>query len=247
MRRIIIGVTAAALLITATAAFAAANTYTAKMAYSPGKAGTATKPVPTGIVQTLAAAPVAPNVRAAPLTNITTTIYGMKSLVTKKTPKCTDTLKMSTLKTDSFCPPGALVATGPVHALLGNTDLTTAGAPCNPFLHVWNGGPGKLWFFFTTTPGKYVCATLHTGDTPAYPGTVRQVGKNMVINVPLPPNVSTRVANQTGLYGSLIKEVLTYRKGFQASFACKAGKRPWSVKYTAKGVPVVTVSGASKC
>jgi hypothetical protein len=246
VRRIIIGVTAAALLITATAAFAAANSYTAKMVFSPGKAGTARKPVLTGIVQTLQASAVAPNKRAAPLTNITTTIYGMKSTVTKKTPKCTDTLKMSVLKTDSFCPPGALVATGPVNALLGGPDLTLAGAPCNPYLHVWNGGPGKLWFFFTTSL-KYTCATLHTGDTPAYPGFVREVGKNMVIDVPLPPNVSTRVANHANLYGSLIKEVLTYRKGFQASFACKAGKRPWAVKYTAQGVPTKTVTGSSHC
>ena len=36
-------------------------------------------------------------------------------------------------------------------------------------------------------------------------------------------------------YGSLIKEVLTFKKGFNSSVACKGGKRPYSVAFTAVG------------
>jgi hypothetical protein len=83
-----------------------------------------------------------------------------------------------------------------------------------------------------------------------------------VIDVPLPSFVSTAVAGHTGLYGSLVKEVLNVKalstkvKGktvySQASVACKGGKRPWSVAYTAvpaAGSPGVTqtVKGSAKC
>jgi len=152
-------------------------------------------------------------------------------------------------KTDKFCPKKALVATGPVSAKLGSPALTEAGtAPCNPFLQVWNGGKGKLWFFFTTN-ATHQCAGLRTGQTAAYPATVKQVGKNLVTNVPLPPDVSTSVANHANFYGSLLVEKLTFSKttikkggktyGFQSSFACKHGKRPYSVSFTA-------VSGSQK-
>ena len=102
---------------------------------------------------------------------------------------------MTVKKSDSFCPKGALVATGPVNSYLGgNQPHRAGGTPCNPFLHVWNGGHGTLWFFFTTG-GKYQCAGLKTGATAAYPGHISEHGKNMVTNVPLPPDVSTSVAH----------------------------------------------------
>ena len=54
----------------------------------------------------------------------------------------------------------------------------------------------------------------------------------MVTDVPLPPEVSTSVAGHKGLYGSLIREVLTFRKlttkvngktvGFNSSVAARA-------------------------
>ena len=45
-----------------------------------------------------------------------------------------------------------------------------------------------------------------------YPGFVKQQGKNQVTDVPLPPFVSTKVAGVPNFYGSLIKEVLTFKK-----------------------------------
>src|SRR5947209_4237438 len=68
------------------------------------------------------------------------------------------------------------------------------------------------------------------------------VDNNLVTDVPLPPDVSTKAGGLTGVYGSLIKEALTFKKlstkvkgktvGFNESFACKKGKRPYVVQYT---------------
>ena len=258
MRRIIILGTAVAVLVGASVAAAATlNSYTAGLKFSPSKAGSTSKPVPVQFTETYNAASATLGNRAAPLVDIKTTIYGVKAN-SKPFPACNGR-KISARKTDSFCPKKALVATGPVNALLGSPRLNIAGAPCNPFLHVWNGGGGKLWFFFTTG-GKYQCGGLHTGDTAAYLGRVTQHGKNQVTDVPLPPGVSTAVAGHQGLYGSLIREVLTYKKltakvkgktvAFTSSIGCKSGKRPFSVSFTAKstaGSETKTVKGSAKC
>ena len=185
--------------------------------------------------------------RAGALKDIKTTIYGLVSNA-NKFPTC-DGNKMSAMKSDSFCPKKALIATGPVKSVLGDPTLTGPGAPCNPFLHVWNGGHGKLWFFFTTG-GTYQCGTLKTGDANAFPGFVKQQGMNQVIDEPQPPFVSTKVAGVPDLYGSLINQVLTFKKGFDSSVACKGGKRPYSVAFTAvgpSGKQTKTVTGSSKC
>ncbi len=249
MRRIIIGLSAAAvLLVGASAAYAALNQYTAVMAFS-GKAGTPKKPAAVSFVQTLGSTPTPPNVRSAPLTDIKTTIYGLKSSVTNKTPKCSDTTRMVVLKTDKFCNPKAMVASGPVTSLLGGKILTEPGTACSPLLHVWNGGPGKLWYFFVTD-ATHSCGSLHTGDTQAFPGYVKQVGKNLVVDVPQPKFISTEVAGHPGLYGSLIKERLTWFKGFQVSTGCKAGHRPYTVTYgdaAGSTKDKVSVSHSPKC
>jgi hypothetical protein len=259
LRRIIIAGAALAVLVGASVAFAASNvnTYSATLTFKPSKAGTSKKPVPLSFTENLAAANSTPGNRAAPLTDIKTTIYGVRSNA-QHFPTC-DGKQITIKKTDSFCPKKALVATGPVTSALGDSSLQGMGSPCNPFLHVWNGGKGKLWFFFTTD-STHQCGTLHSGDTAAYEGFVKQKGKNQVTNVPLPPDISNAVANIPGLYGSLLTEKLTFKKvttkvkgktaGFNESFACKKGKRPYSVQYTAatsSGPETQTVSGSAKC
>ena len=148
MRRIIFIGTAVVVLIAASVAVAATlNTYTAKVATT-SKAGSKSHPVATSVVETLTAKNATAGLRAGALTDIKTTIYGLVSNA-KKFPTC-DGNKISAMKSDTFCPKKALIATGPVNAILGDNTLQGAGTACNPFLHVWNGGGGKLWFFFTT-------------------------------------------------------------------------------------------------
>jgi hypothetical protein len=257
MRRIIIIGTAMSVLVLAGAAYAALNTYTAGYAFSPTKAGSTKSPVPVAYTQTISAANAVPGKVAAPLSHEKFTVYGLVSNP-KPFPTCSGP-EMSIKKGDSFCPPKALVASGPVNSVLGGPALKAPGTPCNPFLHVWNGGGGKLWFFFVTG-GKYQCGSLHTGQTAAWPGFVKQQGKNLVLDVPLPPDISTQVAHITNLYGSLVHQVLSFRKlttkvhgktvGFTSSVACKGGKRPFSVSFTAvSGATKETkvVSGSAKC
>lgn len=260
MRRfIILGTAVTAVLVIASVAVAAtgANSYTAGFGFKPSKAGSKHKPVPVGFTETLTATNNNPALRAAPLTDIKTSIYGLVSNA-KDFPTCSVAKIENPAHPEQGCPKGALVATGPVNAKVGDTTLNGQGSPCNPLLHVWNGGHGTLWFFFTTSD-THVCFGLKTGATAAYPGHISQHGKFMVTDVPLPPDVSTNVAN-IGLYGSLIREVLTFKNlktkvhhktvGINSSIGCMKGKRPWTVKYTATtpgGPQSATVTGSTKC
>jgi hypothetical protein len=277
LRRIVISVTAVVVLGAAAAAVAAApfNTYTAGFSFSPGKAGSAKKPVPTSVVQVLTATGTNGN-RAAPLTHLTTRIYGLK--YDNKAVKATCSFaSVKAISNDKNCPKGALVATGNVHALLGpandpslhalNQKGTSAIIDCHPGLRVWNSGGGKLVFFFWTTTvprSAHYCGGVATGQTPPYTGTIKNSGKNLVIDVPLPPTVSNKVLGS--LWGSLVAEKITWKKlsskshgkthYFVSSVGCKSGHRPWKQLFTANftnpddtGGPFqsFTAKGSPKC
>ena len=262
MRRIIIIIAAGvAVLATASAAYAALNTYTANLAFSPSKAGSAKSPSPLGFVQSLGAASTTPGNRAAPLTDIKTTIYGVVANP-KNFPTCSvGKIVSNHLRWDKACPPNSRVASGPVQARLGPANtLVGLGTPCNLVLNAYNGGNGKVVFFFQTAPvapAKYTCGGLPTGASAPWTGSATRSGKNLVLDIPLPPDVSTKAGNIRGLYGSLVRLNLAWRKlttrvgvksvGFVQSVGCKGGKRPWSVKFTAVKAGSKTVSGSSKC
>jgi hypothetical protein len=265
LRRIIIIGTALAVLVTAGVALAAnLNTYGAGFKFAPLGAGSTHKPKNIGFNEMLSAGGVGGN-RAAPLVDIRTTIYGIKSNG-GLFPKCTAAIiTRDHTKWDANCPKGSLVAQGPVNAILGaSITPSAAGSPCNPYLHVYNSGAGKLTFFFVIF-GKYQCAGLKTGASAPYPGTIREVGNTMITDVPLPPDVSTEAGGLKGIYAALIKENLTWfnltkkvgRKtvGINQSFKCVGHKRPWTVAFTAQKFPTqagpntVTqkVAGSSAC
>lgn len=250
--------TAAAMLIFAGVAYAALNNYTASLAFK-GKAGTAKSPAALSWTENLGASNATSGSRAAPLIDIKTTIYGAK-VDTKDFPTCSFKTIDTGPSFDKACPKGSLIGSGPVNALLGGPDLTTPGTACGTFLHVYNAGGNKEWFFFTTKTASS-CGGLKTGDTQPYPGFFKQHGKNLVIDVPLPSFISTAVAGHQGLYGSLISEKLAFPKlttkkhgktvAYMSSVGCKSGKRPWSVAYTATdstgAKETKTVSGKAKC
>jgi hypothetical protein len=260
-RKFIIGAALVAALAVASVAYAATlNTYTAKIGFSSTKPGTAAKPVPLTYTESLGAANTAAGKVAAPLVDIKTTIYGMTTNL-KDFPTCSSKTILKPPKYNLNCPKNSEVATGTVNAKIGGPTLAAPGTACNPDLAIYNGGNNVEWYFFTT-PSATACAGLTTGQTAPYPGKVSQSGKNLVIDVPLPPDVSTKVANHANLYGSLIKETVkssvlsTKVKGktvySQESVACMGNKRPYSVSFTAvpksgaKGV-TVTVKGTASC
>jgi hypothetical protein len=255
--------TAVAVLVGAAAAYAVTNNYNGSNLKISKGVGSAKKPVALSMVETLKANAPAGD-RAAPLTNIKVTIYGVK-LDVGKLPVCTDA-KIESNKTSPTggCPKGSLIGTGLVHSLLG-TDANPSSSPpiataCNPHLNVFNGGPKTQVFYFWTKSATD-CGGLTTGATAPYDGKISYSGKNAVINVPLPPDVSTKVAGQPHFFGSLISEVLNFGKKvngkeYMVGVGCKKGKRPWSIKFTATDYPppngtgkseTSTVSGSSKC
>ncbi len=267
MRRIVIIGTAAAVLVGAAVAYAAFNNYSGShVSFSPGGSGSAKHPKSVNMTEVLQAAAPSGD-RAAPLTDIKLKVYGVRTNG-KNFPTCTDTqIEADKTKYEKACPAKSAIAKGPVHALLGpGTDPSQSkGTACNPYLRVFNGGASTQVFFFTTSPDaapQYTCAGLPTGATAPYDGHISYQGKYWVINVPLPPDISNKVANQPGLYGSLITEVLSpisqstrvrgKSVGYMQSIGCVGHSRPFSITFTAQNYnstssETQTVSGKAAC
>jgi hypothetical protein len=243
-------------LVGAAAAYAAYNNYAGTGVTVSKGVGTAKKPVGLSMVQTLkVSAPTGQ--RAAPLTNIKTTLYGVK-LDAGKLPVCTDAkLLQNKISPTGACPKGSLIASGRVNALLGagTNQSASAGAPCNPHLNVFNGGPNRQVFYFYTQKAND-CGSLATGSTAPYDGHISYKNGNAVVNIPLPPDISTKVAGQPNFYSSLIGESLSYPKtvngkGYMVGVGCKKHKRAWTVTFTdhkyGGGGETRTMSGAVAC
>ncbi len=265
MRRIVVVATALAVLIAAASAFAATggfNTYSATVKFSPNKAGSGKAPSSTGFTENYQANGTNGN-RTAPLTDIKTTVYGLTT-DGKDFPTCSKS-KIATAKSDTGCLKGALVASGSITAILGpeNDQSSTAPgtAPCDPLLDVWNEGQGKVVYFFVDK-GSHICAggAVPTGFVGPFEGTMKTVGKNLVMNTPIPAAVSFPLA---GVEGSLTGEHLVWKNlskklktgktvHYGVSVACKSGRRPYSVTFTAESGPggtqqSGTVTGTQKC
>ena len=229
-----------ALAIAGVAYAASINTYKATLSFSSKKAGTAAKPVPVGYSQNITATGTNGN-RTAVLTDILTKIYGLKA-DGKDFPQCS-AAKISAAGDDTSCPKGALVATGAITAAVGSaTNFTAPAASCDPLLHVWNSGQGKLTFFFVDQAPAHQClnGALKTGQVGPYPATYKTQGKYLVVDVPVPHYVSFPAP---GAAGSLETEHLNWLKvtkkvkgktvAMSSSVGCLNGKRPYTTTFTA--------------
>jgi hypothetical protein len=261
LKRIILVATAAAMLIAAAAAFAATpvNTYKASYSFSSNKAGSAKKPQKLSFGQKIQVTPGTSTDRAGVLLKIQTKIYGVK-VDGKHFPTCT-TAKINTAHTDAGCPKGSRVASGSIKALLGpasDPSATKVNGTCNPNLHVYNAGQGKLSFFFVDAlSGAHAClgGGIKTGIVNAWKASYKQSGKFLAITIPIPHQVDFPLQ---GLVGSLQSEKLNWKstsaKGHTsiASVACKGNKRPYSFSFTAKPISggaaqTKAVSGSGAC
>ena len=264
MKKIVLIIGVLSALTVAGVAYASINTYpTASLSFSTKQAGTAAKPVPVGYTQKIVAKGTNGN-RTAVLTDILTKIYGLKA-DGKDFPTCS-AASISANGDDTKCPKGAMVATGAITASVGAANnFTAAGAPCDPLLHVWNSGQGKLTFFFVDQAPAHEClgGALKTGQVGPYPATYKNVGKYLVVNVPVPKYVSFPAP---GVAGSLETEHLQWLKltkkvkgktvAATSSVGCLKGKRPYSTTFTANlptstGAPgpneVQTVKASAPC
>jgi hypothetical protein len=260
--------TALAVLVGAGAASAAFNNYSGSgVSFSPRGAGSPAHPKPVNMTETLLAGAAASTDRAAPLTSIRLKVYGVRTNG-NLFPTCTDgQIEANKVKYERACPSQSRVAQGGVHSLLGpasNPSQAAAVSVCNPYLRVFNGGRSSQVFFFTTAPDApgHTCGGLTTGSTAPYDGHISYQGKWWVLNISLPADISNKVANQPGLYGSLIREVLNpvsetkrvhgQTRGYMESVGCQGHKRPYSITFTAStygsGAPETqTISGSTSC
>lgn len=266
MKKIVLIAAALGVLVAAGTAYAALNTYSATLKFSTKSAGTPAKPKPLGYTQDIKASNTITGNRTAVLTDILTKIYGLKA-DGKDFPQCSSN-KIANAGNDTKCPKGALVATGAITASVGPTSnfAAGAGAPCDPLLHVWNSGQGKLTFFFVDQGPNHLClnGNLTTGKVGPYPATYKNQGKYLVVDVPVPHYVSFPAP---GAAGSLETEHLSWLKltktvkgktvAATASVGCLKGKRPYTTTFTANipdpttGAPgpseVKTVKGSAPC
>ena len=242
------------------------NSYTGNFAVA-GATGSNARPAAVALSETLGMSSTTQGNVGAPLVDIKTTTYGVKAPNGGMFPKCTvaqiSANNGNNGKWNAVCSKGSLVATGTVTAALTSpsANLAGPGAPCKLGLWVYNGGAGKLTFFFTTTPSQ--CDGLTTGDAAPWLGKVSESGKYLVTNVPEPADVSYNAGN-IGLFGSLESEVLHFKKlsikkggkvyPYIESTGCTNHARPFTVTYTAtqsnSGSPteaVGTVKGKAAC
>ncbi|MGE5617507.1 MAG: hypothetical protein ACM3UX_01070 [Candidatus Woesearchaeota archaeon] len=266
MRRLAIVGTAVAFLVGAAAAYATFyNSYNgSKLHFAPKVAGSKAHPAPVGLTEVLKAGSTSSGDRAAPLKDVKITVYGVVSNG-GKLPVCTDKMIESAGAAGGFdkaCPKGSLIAQGPVSSLLGpyNDPTTSHSVPCNPFLHVYNGGKKTVVNFFTTN-ATHQCHGLVTGQTAPYDGHISYRRGNWVLDTPLPADISTQVAGQPGLYGSLIAETLNYSRSttvkgkvlhYMDSVACgKHNKRSYLIQFTSQqysgGDVTQKTKGTDKC
>jgi hypothetical protein len=262
LRRIVIIGTALAVLGGAAVAIGAAiNNYSASFKYTTSKAGTAKKPVPLGYTVDYSAQGTNGN-RTAPLTEIDTTVYGLKANY-KGFPTC-PLSKIQAAKSDTGCPKGSMAASGAITAVIGPTSDQSSSAPgtlpCNPLLHVWNGGGGQLVFFFVEQAPDHTCANgaITTGAVPPYPGKIVYSGKNLILKLPIPSYVSFPL---NGVEGSLETSHLVFPKVSMVqhgkkvydiySTGCSGKKRPWKVTFTAhepnQAPETDSITGSNAC
>jgi len=247
------GVAATALAATA------GNTYTATYSFSPTQAGTAAHPVPISETFNYTAKNKNPQLLTEPIIEVKHVIYGVKT-DGKDFAVCSLAFISAHGNNDAKCNPNALVATGYINATLSPNANKNAPhqIPCNPYLHVWNGGQGKVTYELTAPQNQTRCGGLHTGAATPYPGTMTQVGNNLVLD----DKVGEADAFPVGLYAAVRYQHLVWAKktkvvkgktvAYQSSFACKNGQRPTSTTFTSEAKQrgqhhVVTINYSAKC
>jgi hypothetical protein len=261
MRRKIFALVAVLALVACGAAYAAAasgsNKYTASVTAKAG--GSAKKPAATSVTEKFTVKNVTSGQNAYPVTNIKTTLAGVKVENAKAYPTCSSK-QISAAGNgkgwNKVCNSKSEVASGPVNATIYTANDTSPSADviksCNLTVHVYNDGSGKLTFFLTTTGNS--CGGLATGVAAPWTATYKESGSSMVLNTPLPPDVSTD-AGHIG-WSAINRETLNFKKldtknkPLIASTGCKAGKRAYAMAFTAstgKSKISKTVSGKAGC
>jgi hypothetical protein len=274
-RVIIIGGVALALLGSTASALAASgafNSFGATETFSATSAGSPSHPTPVSFHEVWTAQGLNGHV-AAPITHVVAKAYGIRTNG-DKFPTCTASKINSAGNAkgwNAVCPKGSLIGSGPVNSLFvsHSTPTATSSPQCNPWLSVYNGGKGTQVFFFSED-ATHLClgGAIHTGAAAAYTGYVTQPSASnhntWTVNIPLPASVSTAAGGMQGVYASLIKLDVNYKKltrtvngktvAYAESIGCQNGTRPYSFTFSAQNYSGQTpttqttpVNGTASC
>lgn len=133
--------------------------------------------------------------------------------------------KIAAAQSDSVCPKGSLVGTGPIHSLVGpGNNFAALGSPCDRETHSYNGGQNKLVVIFVG-PGTKCLGTSYTP-----PFTARWTSSGLgggQTNVTIPPFNQTNpvpglLVSTFDLSFTFPKRVITV-KGRKVSYLMSVG------------------------
>jgi hypothetical protein len=248
----VLGVTAAALLTTSSAAFAQATSYDIKASTSPAKAGSSKKPVTASLTLTVDATGTA---RPTTATAFKVTFAGMKANTTGlKT--CTVT-QINAAQSDTGCNKAAKIGSGYVKNLVGSADdPNDTSIACNLGVTLYNGGNGKVAVFLKGSPTITVAGgNCVIGVNQALDGKFTSSSKGVSLSFTIPANLQHPIgglnqgisAIQTTIDKKTVKVKGKKRGLLEAVGGCKGGSRAVTLELSQEAGGVGTSKGSAKC
>lgn len=237
-------VAAAIALIAAATAFAAqVNTYSVKGSTKPAKAGSKKHPKPIALKFSYSVGEQS-GLRPSPVKRYTIGFYGVRDNG-RGFPACS-ARKINAAGDDSVCSKKAVVGTGSVHNLAGNTaDPSNTSLKCDLGLTIYNGGQGKAALFLHGAPPQCVVTISQAIDARYVKfkgGTALQFTVPSSLLHPL-NGIDNAVVNVT----SKIKKRTAKGHGYFESFKCKGSKRPIQVTFLTEAGQTSKARTNAKC
>jgi len=248
----VLGITAAALLTTSSAAFAQATSYDISASTSPAKAGSKKKPIPASLSLTVNATGTA---RPTTASAFKVTFAGMKAN-TKGLKTCTVS-QINAAQSDSGCNRAAKIGSGYVKNLVGvDSDPNDTSISCNLAVTLYNGGNGRVAVFLKGSPTTNVAGgTCVIAVNQALDGKFTSSSKGVSLSFTIPENLQHPItglnqgiaAIQTKIDKKILK-IKGKRHGvLEAVGGCKGGKRDVTLELTQAAGGVGTSKGSAKC
>lgn len=253
MRKLaVIGVTAAALLTTSSAAFAQATSYDISASTSPAAAGSKKKPVSTSLSLTVNATGTA---RPTTATAFNVTFAGMQTNTTGL--KTCTVAQINAAQGDTGCNKAAKIGSGYVKNLVGPaSDPNDTSIACNLSVTLYNGGGGKVSVYLKGNPTLTVAGgNCVIGISQALDGRFTTNSKGVSLGFSIPANLQHPIgglnqgisAIQTTIDKKTVKVKGKKRGLLEAVGGCTGGSRAVTLELTQEAGGVGTSKGSAKC
>jgi hypothetical protein len=248
----VLGITAAALLTTSSAAFAQATSYDISASTSPSKAGSSKKPVASSLSLTVNATGTG---RPTTATAFKVTFAGMKANY-KGLKTCT-VASINAAQSDSGCSSAAKIGSGYVKNLVGTgTDPMDTSIACNLQVTLYNAGNGAVAVFLKGSPTLTVAGgTCVIPINQALDGKFSNSSKGVSLGFSIPSNLQHPItgldqgisAIETKIDKKIFKSGKKKVSVLESVGGCKGGKRAVTLELTQAAGGVGTSTGSAKC